>query len=154
DWAERHPATHQALIQALIEACVWLDQPDHRVEAAAMLRLGNHVDAPLSVISRSLTGRIKRGPDSPAVPHADFHVFHRYAAGFPWRSYADWTIVQMLRWGQISTPLDIRAVADAVYRPELYRAAALPLGLPSPSIDRRIEGLHDRPWLLTQSTDP
>jgi nitrate/nitrite transport system substrate-binding protein len=60
----------------------------------------------------------------------------------------------MLRWGQISTPIDIRAVADAVYRPDLYRAAALPLGLPSPSIDRRIEGLHDQPWLLTQATDP
>jgi nitrate/nitrite transport system substrate-binding protein len=83
DWAERHPATHQALIQALIEACVWLDQPDHRAEAAAMLRLGNHVDAPLSVVSRSLTGRLKRDPDAPPVAYPDFHVFHRYATGFP-----------------------------------------------------------------------
>ena len=153
-WAERHPATHQALIQALIEACVWLDQREHRAEAAAMLRLGNYVDAPLAVVARSLIGQLKRGPDTDATAHPDFHVFHRYAAGFPWRSYADWTIVQMLRWGQISVPLDIRAVSDAVFRPDLYRAAALPLGLPSPTIDRKVEGQHEAPWLLTQATDP
>jgi nitrate/nitrite transport system substrate-binding protein len=152
DWAERHPATHQALIAALLEACVWLDAaPAHRAEAAELL-CGGYIDAPIEVIARSLTGWLKRGPAEPAEPHPDFHVFHRYAAGFPWRSYADWTIVQMLRWGQISTPLDIRAVADAVYRPELYRVAAQSLGLPFPTIDRKLEGTPDAPWQLTQAS--
>jgi ABC-type nitrate/sulfonate/bicarbonate transport system substrate-binding protein len=152
DWAERHPATHQALITALLEACVWLDAaPAHRAEAAELL-CGGYIDAPIEVIARSLTGWLKRDPAEPAEPHPDFHVFHRYAAGFPWRSYADWTIVQMLRWGQISTPLDISAAADAVYRPELYRVAARTLGLPFPTIDRKIEGAHDAPWQLTQAS--
>jgi nitrate/nitrite transport system substrate-binding protein len=154
DWAARHPATHQALITALLEACVWLDAaPAHRAEAAELL-CGGYVDAPIEVIARSLTGWLKRGPAEAAEPHPDFHVFHRYAAGFPWRSYADWTIVQMLRWGQISTPLDIRAVADAVYRPELYRVAAHALGLPFPTIDRKREGDHDAPWQLTEASRP
>lgn len=154
DWAERHPATHHALLQAVIEAQVWLDQSEHRAEAAALLRLGGYVDAPLAVVARSLTGRLKRSPDGPTVDHPDFHVFHRYAAGFPWRSYADWTIAEMVRWGQITAPLDIRAVSDAVYRPDLYRIAADALDLPFPTIDRKVEGMPAAPWLLSDANRP
>jgi ABC-type nitrate/sulfonate/bicarbonate transport system substrate-binding protein len=154
DWAERHPATHLALITALLEAAVWLDaDPAHRAEAAELL-CGGYIDAPIEVVARSLTGWLKRGAAEAAEPHPDFHLFHRYAAGFPWRSYADWTIAEMLRWGQISTPLDIRATSDAIYRPELYRSAAHALGLPFPTIDRKIEGRPDAPWLLTAASRP
>jgi nitrate/nitrite transport system substrate-binding protein len=154
DWAERHPATHQALITALLEACVWLDKaPAHRAQAAELL-CGGYIDAPIEVVARSLTGWLKRGPADVTESHPDFHVFHRYAAGFPWRSYADWTIVQMLRWKQITPPLDIRAISDAVYRPELYRAAAQRLHLPYPTIDRKREGAHDAPWQLDAASRP
>lgn len=153
NWAERHPATHLALIEALIEACVWLDQPDHRAEAASLLCSG-YIDAPIEVVTRSLTGWLKRDAAAAPVAQPDFHVFHRYAAGFPWRSYADWTITQMLRWGQIDRPVEIRAIADAVYRPELYRAAASALGLSFPTIDRKVEGLHDGAWTLGEASQP
>ena len=54
----------------------------------------------------------------------DFHVFHRYAANFPWISHAVWLLTQMLRWGQLSSPVDVMAAAQRVYRPDLYREAA------------------------------
>jgi len=75
---------------------------------------------------------------------SDFNVFHRYAANYPWRSHAEWFLLQMLRWGHIRTPIDIHEIANKVYRPDLYKEAAVELGLYSPETDRKSEGLNDR----------
>jgi hypothetical protein len=55
-------------------------------------------------------------------------VFHRDAAGLPRREHALWFLSQMARWGQVGADLDLDAVADRVYRPDLFREAALSLG--------------------------
>ena len=56
-------------------------------------------------------------------------MFFRYAANFPWRSQAEWYLTQMQRWRQADDGIDVAAVADAVFRPDLYRTAAAALGL-------------------------
>ena len=121
-----------ALIKALIEACTWLDDPANRAEAAGVLASPRYVNAPVEVIARSL-----------AMP--DFHIFHRDDANFPWRSHADWFLAQMVRWGQADAVADHRAVADRVFRPDLYRAAAAALGIGCPPEDRKPEGAHGEP---------
>jgi nitrate/nitrite transport system substrate-binding protein len=78
----------------------------------------------------------------------------RYAVNFPWRSHAVWFLTQMIRWGQIEQPLDIRATAAAVYRPDLYRDAAKALGVPAPSRDDKTEGTHAVPWTLSEASAP
>ena len=131
-WAQRHPNTTIALIKALIEACTWLDDPANRAEAAGVLASPRYVNAPVEVIARSL-----------AMP--DFHIFHRDDANFPWRSHADWFLAQMVRWGQADAIADHRAVADRVFRPDLYRSAAAALGIGCPPEDRKPEGAHGEP---------
>jgi nitrate/nitrite transport system substrate-binding protein len=59
----------------------------------------------------------------------------------------------MLRWGQLRESFDIKLAAASVYQPVLYRQAAAALGLSYPPLDRKLEGLHDRPWLLATPTD-
>jgi ABC-type nitrate/sulfonate/bicarbonate transport system substrate-binding protein len=150
EWAEREKATHQALLRALIEACRWVDEPANRAEAAQLLVARHYLDAPIEIVLASLAGRLPRMAEE--IP--DFLVFYRYAATFPWRSYADWTVVQMLRWGQIGAALDIRRVADRAYRTDLYRSAAAELGIAAPLLDRRPHGVHPLPWVLEQATAP
>ncbi len=133
-WAERHPNTLKALIKALIEACLWLDEPSNRPEAARILSSPRYLNTPAEVISRTL--------DLPG-----FHVFQRDAANFPWRSHADWFLAQMVRWKQASPDIDITATADRVYRTDLYRAAARELGVACPEIDRLPPGGHGEPVL-------
>jgi len=87
------------------------------------------VDAPVDVIARSL--------GSDAAP-----VFHRHAATHPWTSHAAWILSQMLRWGTIEKPIDVRALARRVYRPDLHREAAADVGLPAPLADEKIEAAH------------
>jgi nitrate/nitrite transport system substrate-binding protein len=131
-WAERHPRTLAALVRALIEACAWLDEPGNRAEAARVLASPRYVNAPAEVIARSL-----------AVP--DFHIFHRDNANFPWRSHADWFLAQMVRWGQAGAGTNLYGVADRVFRPDLYRAAAAELGIACPTEDRVPPGAHGEP---------
>jgi nitrate/nitrite transport system substrate-binding protein len=130
-WAQRHPNTLIALIKALIEACAWLDEPANRAEAARVLASPRYVNAPAEIIARSL-----------AMP--DFHIFHRDDSNFPWRSHADWFLAQMVRWGQANAA-DLAGVADRVFRPDLYRAAAAALGIACPNEDRKPEGAHGEP---------
>ena len=141
-WAERHPNTHLAAVMALIEACQWLDMPANRASAARWLARAEYVDAPEALIATTLEGRLRVDGSDRHLALPDFHLFHRYAANFPWRSHAIWALAQMRRWGQLGPDLDIAAVADAVYRPDIYRAAANRLGIAAPSVDFKTEGTH------------
>jgi nitrate/nitrite transport system substrate-binding protein len=154
EWAEKYPNTHRAALMALIEAAQWMDQPANREEVVRIISRPMYVNAPEDVVKMSMTGTFRYAAGEAPRPLPDFNVFHRYAANFPWRSHATWFLTQMLRWGQIEQPLDIRATAAAVYRPDLYRDAAKALGVPAPSLDDKTEGTHAAPWTLNEASAP
>ena len=153
-WAERHPNTHRALVRALIEACRWLDEAAQPEEVAELLARPGIVNAPAPLLAALLGGRIPVAADAPARLQPDSLVFHRYAANFPWRSQALWTLRQMRRWGQLGTDADLTALASRAIAADTYRAAAAELGLPAPTIDDKSEGTHASGWTLTQATAP
>lgn len=154
DWAEAHPETLQAVIRALIRSGRWLDDPAHRLEAVHVIAGESYIGAPTEALIPSMTGYYVRHRGLPAQPFADFNVFHRYAASFPWRSHAVWLVTQMYRWGQINTPLEIRKVAERVYRPDLYRQAASAAGVSVPPSDYKPEGIHAQAWETGGTTSP
>lgn len=137
-FAANHPNTLRALIRALIEACLWLDEPANRPEAARILSNPRYLNMPAEVMARTLE-------------RPDFHRFQRDFANFPWRSHADWFLGQMVRWHQAPADIDIKAVADRVYRTDLYRAAARDMGVACPEADRLPPGGHGEP--LASSVD-
>ena len=145
DWAARNPDTHQALLRALIEAAAWLDRPENRPLAARILARPDYVGVGEATVARSLSGQ-SGGEEN--------HLFFRRAASFPWRSHADWLVTQMVRWGQVRDLAKACAVADSVYRPDLYRVAAASLGVAAPAIDRKSEGVRAEPWTLAAATAP
>src|SRR6185437_5585752 len=104
-FAEREPALHRALLRALIEAAIWTDARENRPEVARILCDERYVGAAEPALSASLTGRLSLAPETAPVDMPDFHVFHRYAATFPWISHACWLLLQMLRWGQVTEPI-------------------------------------------------
>ncbi|HZR80883.1 MAG TPA: CmpA/NrtA family ABC transporter substrate-binding protein [Candidatus Binatia bacterium] len=148
DWADRHRELHRAALRALLEAAVWTDRAENRAEVAHVLASERWVGAPASLLAGSLTGRIALAQDGEAVELPDFHVFHRYAATFPWVSHAAWLVLQMLRWGQLARPVDVLDAAASVYRPDLYREAARDVGVSAPAADVKTEGTHAGPWSL------
>lgn len=153
-WARRRPQTLNAMLRALLKAGAWADEPGNRGELAGLLSSPSYVDAPYDVVASSLVGSPSYAPSEPGPDSLDYIIYHRYAASFPWRSHAVWFLTQMLRWGQIDPSIDIAAAAEAVYRPDLYRAAAAELGAPAPLVDEKVEGLHVAPWVLDEATAP
>jgi nitrate/nitrite transport system substrate-binding protein len=148
-WAERHPETHRRLLAALLEAGQWCDVPANRGEVAQLLARTGVIAAPESALLPSLCGECLRD-DGVAPPRAEplpaFHLFHRHAAGFPWRSHASWILVQMLRWGHLEKPVDVRAAAAVTYRTDLHREAAALAGMSAPERDEKLEGAHAAAW--------
>ncbi len=151
DWAARHPDTHRRLLRALMQAGAWLDEPANRDAVAALLAQPEYVGIDAEVLRAPLSDRIVYDPGADEVAHADFNVFHRHAAMFPWRSHALWFMTQMLRWGQLDKAVDLPAAAARAYRPELYRELAGELGWPYPTIDEKPEGLNAGGWMLAQA---
>lgn len=151
EWAERHPLTLRALVRALMRAGQWLDDPDHREQAAALLARSEYVGVKEALLRLPLTEQMIYDPGESAVPHPNFNVFQRHAAMFPWRSHALWFITQIYRWGQVDTAYDMTAVAEMAYRPEYYREAAAAFGWSCPLIDYKPEGLHAGEWQLAQA---
>jgi nitrate/nitrite transport system substrate-binding protein len=127
-FADEYPNTTLALTKALIRAAKWLDENNNanRAEAVEILSRSEYVGADAEVIANSMTGTFEyEKGDKREV--ADFNVFYRYFATYPYYSDAVWYLTQMRRWGQITEQksddwyLD---VAQQVYRPDIYLKAA------------------------------
>lgn len=154
EWADKYPNTHMAAVKALIEAAMWADLPENRMEVVRIISQKSYVNAPEEVVKMSMTGNFQYAKDMKPTPMPDFNVFYRYAANFPWQSQAAWYLTQMLRWGQIETPIDIKKTAAEVYRTDLYRVAAKELGVAYPTIDYKTEGTHKAGWTLDKASKP
>lgn len=155
DWVERNPLTHKLMLMALLEAAEWLDRPENRLEGVEIMARPDYIGPEAAeAIRLTMLGVVRYGLDAAPEHMPDFIVFGRYSANFPWRSQADWYLTEMRRWKLIDPATDIAAVADAVYRTDLYREAAAALDKPFPLIDRKPEGLHAGPWTLAQASAP
>ena len=117
-WAESHPQTHLVLLQALIAAARWCDE--HRAETAEILCQPQVLNAPYDVVAAALLGE-------GGLP-LDHIQFHRNGVNCPQRAQALWYLERMAECGQIGANLDHDAIADSVFRPDLYGVAAERLG--------------------------
>lgn len=146
-WHNHNPATHLRLRLAVMAACAELTDPGQRKYAAEILSRPQYLNLPIKALLPSLTGEFSFAKNQPPRSLADFHVFSRYQAGFPWRSHGEWLVHHAS--GVLGKPLgeDVcRSLVQRCYRPDLYREAARYLGIPSPSKDYKEEGLHAGSW--------
>ncbi|GAB3270176.1 CmpA/NrtA family ABC transporter substrate-binding protein [Parahaliea aestuarii] len=149
-WHRQHTATHLRLRLALMEACRWLSDPAHRLQAAEVLARPEYLNLPVEILRPALAGELvtSRGQAPMAMP--DFHVFGRYQAGFPWRSDGEWLADQTS--ALLGKTLDTercKSLVQQTYRTDLYREAARHLGMPAPATDYRPVNAHEGSWELS-----
>ncbi|WP_419307860.1 CmpA/NrtA family ABC transporter substrate-binding protein [Chromohalobacter israelensis] len=142
EWAQAYPATHRAVLRALLKACAWLEAPAHRGEAARLMCERGYLDVAPSVVEDSMLA------EGASLTHG-MSVFHRHAANFPWRSHLLWYAGQMRRWQHLDVD---DAVLDECLsrcvRPDLFREAADDLGINYPLVDAKSEGEHGGAWVM------
>jgi two-component system, oxyanion-binding sensor len=143
-WSDQNPEALRGLLRALYRAARFCDAPANASYVASLLSRRAWLAVDSHAILSSLPGTLGRNESR----------FHRHAATYPWRSHALWFLSQMARWGLIELGLPLRAIAERVYRPDLYAAALAPAGAPIPTVDRKREGDHAADWTLPASPAP
>jgi two-component system, oxyanion-binding sensor len=141
-WAHEHPQVLASALRALLRAAKFCDDSENAAYTAALLSRRRYLDVDAHAILASLPSG--RASDTGCV-------FFRGAATFPWRSQGLWFLNEMRRWGLADESVDLRALVERVYRPDLYRNALASLGEPTPLADWKSEGAHDTPW-TTEAT--
>jgi nitrate/nitrite transport system ATP-binding protein len=128
-WAAAYPRTHRALVQALLEACRYCEDPAHRHELAELLSQSQYVGTDVATIRPGFVDAYDRGTGSPA-PVPEFNRFFGPGVNEPHASDAVWILSQLGRWGLSSFPSNWQDVADRVQDRALFLSAAADLGLP------------------------
>jgi ABC-type nitrate/sulfonate/bicarbonate transport system substrate-binding protein len=139
DWASANPVLLEGVLAAVLQAAQFCDAPANTDGVAAILAQDNYLALERASIRGSLPS---------ADPDAGRSIFFANAANYPWRSHAAWFLKNMEKWGYLGEGLDRAALAEQVYRPDLFRTAALKIGLSVPRQDGKIEGAHADPWML------
>lgn len=144
-WAQQYPEALAGAMRALLRSSRFCDDPQNAAYIAALLSRRQYLNLDPHAILATLP--------STTTAHTSC-VFFRGATMFPWRSQGLWFLSQMRRWGLIDDSIDLRTLAERVYRPDLYRAAMAPLEEPTPVADWKVEGRHDAPWSLNTESKP
>jgi ABC-type nitrate/sulfonate/bicarbonate transport system substrate-binding protein len=123
---------------ALVTAQIWR----RGVEKVLAMRSETAERSPEIVqrLIRALTDRVRLAQGQSPAHIPDFMFQYREAANFPWRSQAAWLYSQMLRWDGTPFSAEEAARAEAVFRPDLYRAALAGSGAVLPGASSKLEG--------------
>ena len=149
DWAAENRDTVARLLAVLHRASLWCEAPENRGELAALLSEPAYLNLPAARLLLGLNGAVMPAA-ADAVP--DFLIFARKAATFPWVSHALWFFSQMVRWGQAPMSAEALRAARQTYRPDIYRAALGPLGVPLPRVSAKVEGALEREMPVASSS--
>jgi NitT/TauT family transport system ATP-binding protein len=122
-WSDRNPQIVAALVRAAFRAAEFVEQPHNRAEVARLLARPERIGVDADVIQRTLDGRLKISPDGAIRESSRYLLVGREGAARPDPVQAGWLYAQMVRWGQAKLSPDALAVAEAVFRPDLYDAA-------------------------------
>jgi ABC-type nitrate/sulfonate/bicarbonate transport system substrate-binding protein len=131
NWSEKNPDLVAALVRAHIRAAEFIEQPQNRLEVAAILAQPERISVDAEVIRRTLDGRLKISPDGTTRESNRYLLVGREAAGRPDPVQAAWLYAQMVRWGQTALKPDALKTAMGIFRPDLYDAASGQGGRPA-----------------------
>ena len=150
-WAEANSEVVAGLIRAVHRAAVWCGAAENHAEIAAIMSAPHYLGIEPELIEPALSGRFNVGGGA-AVTVPNHFVPYELAANFPWTSHALWFYSQMVRWGEVGHSAARAEAAAMTSRPDLYRAALAPLGVPVPLADSRVEGSLAAPTEVPATT--
>jgi nitrate/nitrite transport system substrate-binding protein len=127
DFAEKNPKTVKAILKALHEASVWLDDLKNRPEQAEIVSRATYINCPPEIILGRLLGHYDYG-DGRTKEDPLYMSFSARNCNYPQPKYATWWLSQFRRWGMVQSKPDYAGVAQKVMRFDLYEAAMKELG--------------------------
>lgn len=142
EFAETNPKTVKAILKALHEASVWLDDLSHRQEQCEIVSKASYVNCPPEIIYDRLVGNLDYG-DGRTKKDADYMIFSGRNCNYPQPKFAKWWLSQFRRWGMVEGAPDYEGVAASVMMPALYEEAMKEIGYKHGGVDNTNETLFD-----------
>ncbi len=127
------------LIRAVWRSARWLSDPASVSLTAELLSHKRYLDLPPEVLERALMGRFLVSPDGDLRRSENFVQFFRGAAGFPWRSQAEWIGLRLAARNGLDRDASA-AKARATFRSDIYRAALEDIAHDLPLASSKVEG--------------
>jgi nitrate/nitrite transport system substrate-binding protein len=128
EFAQKNPKTVKAVIKALHEASVWLDDLKNRPEQAAIVARATYINCPPELILGRMQGHYDFG-DGRKKEDENYMIFSSRNCNYPQPKYAKWWLTQFRRWGMVTGAPDYEGVAKQVMRTDIYEEAMKELGV-------------------------
>ncbi len=128
EFADKNPKTVKAVLKALHEASVWLDNMPNREEGAKIVSAATYINCPPETILGRLQGKYIMG-DGRKLKDPDYMIFSDRNCNYPQLKYCKWWLTQLRRWGFTEGAPDYAGVAKEVKRPDIYEEAMKEIGL-------------------------
>ncbi len=142
EFADKNPKTVKAVLKALNEASIWLDDLKNRPEQAEIVSRATYINCPKELILPRLLGKTDYG-DGRNKQDSDYMIFSSRNCNYPQPKYATWWLTQLKRWGMLPGPVDYKKVSMEVMRPGLYEEAMKEIGYKHGGRDDKPETLFD-----------
>ncbi len=128
EFAEKKPKTVKAVLKALHEASVWLDDLANRPEQCEIVSKPNFINCQKEIILGRLLGDLDYGDGRKVKDEFPMH-FSKRNCNYPQPAYAKWWLSQFRRWGMVTGKPDYEGVATKVMRGDLYAEAMKEIGV-------------------------
>jgi nitrate/nitrite transport system substrate-binding protein len=142
EFATKNPKTVKAVLKALHEASVWLDDFANRPEQCEIVSKTNYIACPKDIILGRLMGELDYGDGRKAKDEFPMH-FSRRNCNYPQAKYCLWWLTQFRRWGMVSGAPDYQGVVRKVMRADLYEEAMKEIGVTHGGADNAPENFFD-----------
>jgi nitrate/nitrite transport system substrate-binding protein len=128
EFAQKNPKTVKAVVKALHEASVWLDDLKNRPEQAEIVSRPTYINCAPDLILGRLLGDYDYG-DGRKKKDDHYMTFASRNCNLPDPKYAKWWLTQFRRWGMVDAAPDYEGVAKKVMRVDIYEEAMKELGV-------------------------
>jgi nitrate/nitrite transport system substrate-binding protein len=142
EFAEKNPKTVKAVLKALHEASVWLDDLGNRPEQAKIVSAPTYINCPPEIILGRLLGKYDYG-DGRTKDDSHYMSFSARNCNYPQAKYGIWWLTQFRRWGMVDAAPDYEGVAKRVLRADLYEEAMKEIGYKHGGADMGPEKFFD-----------
>ncbi len=125
EFVQKHPNTARAVTAAILEAGKWIDAGlQNKNRMAETIAQRSYVNTSVDAINQRILGRYQNGLGKTWDDPNHMKFYNDGAANFPYLSDGMWFLTQHKRWGLLKSHPDYLAVARAVNRIDVFKAAA------------------------------
>jgi nitrate/nitrite transport system substrate-binding protein len=142
EFAQKNPKTVKAILKALHEASVWLDDLKNRPEQAEIVSRPTYINCPPEIILGRLQGHYDYG-DGRKKEDPNYMIFNSRNCNYPQGKYGVWWLSQFRRWGMLPQKPDYEGIVKRVMRADIYEEAMKELGVTHGGMNNDPETLFD-----------